>query len=93
MEEPTQARADWRPYWLAPHPRHPRKKGAAGASTKATQPPLQKYYAVRRGRMVGIFRSWEECRRHVDGIYSEFIPRTKPVTTWLRAPKRCHRSR
>jgi viroplasmin and RNaseH domain-containing protein len=22
--------------------------------------------------MVGIFRSWEECRRQVDGIYSEF---------------------
>jgi hypothetical protein len=31
-----------------------------------------KFYAVRRGRNVGIFHSWEECERHTKGIYSEF---------------------
>lgn len=30
------------------------------------------YYAVRRGRSRGIFSSWEECRRQVEGISNEF---------------------
>ncbi len=31
-----------------------------------------KFYAARRGRNVGIYRSWEECERQTKGIYSEF---------------------
>ena len=31
-----------------------------------------KVYAVRRGRNVGIFHSWEECERQTKGVYSEF---------------------
>jgi hypothetical protein len=31
-----------------------------------------KFYAVRRGRNIGIFHSWEECERQTKGIYSEF---------------------
>jgi hypothetical protein len=38
----------------------------------AVPPPMQKFYAVRKGRTVGIFRSWAECKKHVDGITSEF---------------------
>jgi hypothetical protein len=32
----------------------------------------KKFYAVRRGRVTGIFSTWEECERQVKGIYSEF---------------------
>lgn len=28
---------------------------------------MAKYYAVKNGRRVGIFKSWEECREQVDG--------------------------
>jgi hypothetical protein len=35
-------------------------------------PPLQNFYAVRKGRTVGIFQSWAGCKRQVDGIVSEF---------------------
>jgi hypothetical protein len=31
-----------------------------------------RFYAVRRGRQTGIFTSWPECRRHVNGISSEY---------------------
>ena len=37
-------------------------------------PPARKrprFYAVRKGRNVGIFHSWEECERHVSGVASE----------------------
>ena len=30
--------------------------------------PLQQYYAVARGRSVGIFRTWDECRAQVHGF-------------------------
>ncbi len=38
----------------------------------ARPPPLQKFYAVRKGHTVGIFRTWAECKKQVDGITSEF---------------------
>jgi hypothetical protein len=54
-------------------------------SSSAAAPPLpgahasgpwprkrRKFYAVRRGRVPGIYTTWEECERHVKGIYSEF---------------------
>ena len=31
-----------------------------------------RFYAVRRGRQTGIFTSWPECRRQVNGISSEY---------------------
>jgi hypothetical protein len=31
-----------------------------------------KFYAVRRGRNVGIYHSWEECERQTKGVTSEF---------------------
>lgn len=37
----------------------------------------KKYYAVRQGRRVGIFRSWDECKAQVDGYsgteYKSFL--------------------
>ncbi len=33
---------------------------------------MWKFYAVRQGRMVGIFRTWTECKKQVDGTTSEF---------------------
>ncbi len=30
----------------------------------------QKFYAVKRGRSTGVFRTWEECRRQVQGYSS-----------------------
>ena len=32
----------------------------------------QKYYAVRKGRTLGIYDNWEDCERQVKGIASEF---------------------
>ena len=32
----------------------------------------QKFYAVRKGRTLGIFDNWEDCERQVKGIASEF---------------------
>jgi hypothetical protein len=29
-------------------------------------------YAVRKGRVLGIFYSWDECRLHVEGVANEF---------------------
>jgi hypothetical protein len=31
-----------------------------------------KFYAVRKGRSIGIFNSWEECERQVKGVSSKF---------------------
>ena len=34
---------------------------------------MAKYYAVRIGRKSGIYRSWDECKRQVDGFpYAKF---------------------
>jgi DNA helicase-2/ATP-dependent DNA helicase PcrA len=31
-------------------------------------PPAQSYYAVKRGRTVGVFETWEECKRSTNGF-------------------------
>ena len=46
---------------------------AGSTPTPPTTPQGRfRFYAVRRGRQTGIFTSWPECRRHVNGISSEY---------------------
>jgi hypothetical protein len=44
-------------------------------SNQPSPPPRQRrrylYYAVRKGRKLGIFTSWDECRLQVEGIANE----------------------
>jgi hypothetical protein len=60
------------PSWLDPRPPPWRWVDRTGRVHGATPPPLQKFYAVRKGRTVGIFRTWAECKKQVDGVTSEF---------------------
>ena len=46
---------------------------AGSTPPPTTTPPGRfRFYAVRRGRQTGIFTSWPECRRQVNGISSEY---------------------
>lgn len=39
------------------------------------EPRMSKFYSVRQGRSIGVYRSWEECREQVLGFKgSEFKP-------------------
>ncbi len=53
----------------------------------------EKFYAVRVGRRVGVFRTWEECQRSVSGYSSaEFksFPTMQEAEAYLRAPRTKH---
>ena len=47
----------------------------------------KKIYAVRKGKLVGIFRSWDECRDSVNGYpgaeYKGFLQRKKQTNIYL----------
>lgn len=53
----------------------------------------QKYYAVRRGRHPGIYRSWGECQKEVSGFsgaqYKSFLSKNE-ANEWLKLPTQPH---
>ena len=59
-------------------PRHPTGlqpsdyERQSSSASPAWQRKRSKFYAVRKGRSIGIFNSWEECERQVKGVPSEF---------------------
>ena len=57
-QQSSSVKAPSQPVRSPPAPSWPRKR--------------RKFYAVRRGRIPGIYHSWDECERQVKGIYSEF---------------------
>ena len=49
----------------------PPKRGGLGMGGPLRPIPVKikrKYYAVAKGRKVGIYATWDECRKHVDGF-------------------------
>ena len=48
-----------------------------------------KYYCVKRGRVQGIFYTWDECRKYVDGfsnaVYKSF-PTIEMANNWMKEP-------
>jgi hypothetical protein len=41
---------------------------SSSSPNSLSSPSARKYYAVRRGRNTGIFRSWDDCRTQTDGF-------------------------
>ncbi len=46
--------------------------GASSSSIPSYPRKRRKWYAVRKGRNIGIFDTWEECERQTKGVASEF---------------------
>jgi hypothetical protein len=46
--------------------------GSSSSSAPAGPRKRRKWYAVRKGRTIGIFDTWEECEKQTKGVASEF---------------------
>ena len=50
----------------------------------------KKYYVVWQGRETGVFDSWEECRKQIDGypgaVYKSFDTREQALKAWQETP-------
>lgn len=44
---------------------------------------VNKFYAVKRGRIVGIYRSWDECKKQIEGYPHPVFKSFEKVTDAL----------